>query len=233
VQNKNSAELLKSIQITNTSLCGDTRFDRVYEHAQVADLNDLIIRFCDNKPVFVAGSTWPADEVVLEQLQNDFPEMKVIIVPHEISENHIQSIIKKFNNTILYTELEKNYTTEKNILIVNTIGMLSSIYKIAKYCYIGGGFGAGIHNTLEAAAFGKPIFFGPNYSKFQEAKDLINIGAAKNVNNYAELSIQIKELNRSEKLYEERCELARNYVSNNYGASDKIIAYLEENNYLN
>lgn len=234
VQNKNSEELLKSIHIHNSSLCGDTRFDRVYEHAQVADLNELIIKFCEQKPVFVAGSTWPADEVVLENLNNDFPEMKLIIVPHEISESHIHALSKKFGkDAILFTDLEKNFNADKNVLIVNTIGMLSSIYKIAKYCYIGGGFGAGIHNTLEAAAFGKPIFFGPKYAKFEEAKDLISIGAAKNINNYAELKVQIEELNQSEILYKQRCDLAKNYVSNNYGASDKIIAYLKENNFLN
>ncbi len=110
--------------------------------------------------------------------------------------------------------------------------MLSSIYKIAKYCYIGGGFGAGIHNTLEAAAFGKPIFFGPKYSKFQEAKDLVGLNAAKSVQHYENLKEKISMLNHSEELYHKTCELARNYVSNNYGASDKIIAYLQSNNYL-
>ncbi len=234
VQNKSSEELLKSIQLKNISLCGDTRFDRVYEHSKVAEVNEQIVKFCNNKPVFVAGSTWPADESILENLRRDFPEMKLIIVPHEISENHNQTLIKMFNSdAVLFTTLDKNLSADKNILIVNTIGMLSSIYKIAKYCYIGGGFGAGIHNTLEAAAFGKPIFFGPKYSKFQEANDLISIGAAKSINNYTDLCVQIQELNSSEKIYNERCELAKSYVSNNYGASDKIIAYLKENNYLN
>ncbi len=234
VQNKQSEELLKSIHIHQFSLCGDTRFDRVYEHAQVANVNSAIINFCDNKQVFVAGSTWQADESVLENLRVDFPDMKLIIVPHEISESHIQQLLKRFDNDcVLYTELNEENVHDKNVLIVNTIGMLSSIYKIAKYCYIGGGFGSGIHNTLEAAAFGKPIFFGPEYSKFQEAKDLISIKAACSIQNYVELKEQLIRLNASASLYAESCDLASKYVSNNYGASDKIIAYLRSNKFLN
>lgn len=233
VQNKPSEELLKSIHIQQFSLCGDTRFDRVYEHAQVAEVDKKIIDFCGNKPVFVAGSTWSADELLIQNLLVDFPEMKLIIVPHEISDSHIQQITTCFKNeSLCFTELNENNYFDKNVLIVNTIGMLSSIYKIAKYCYIGGGFGSGIHNTLEAAAFGKPIFFGPKYSKFQEAKDLVSLNAAKSVQHYKNLKEEISMLNHSEELYYTTCELARNYVSNNYGASDKIIAYLQSNNYL-
>lgn len=233
LQNTNSETLLNSIQIYNHSICGDTRFDRVYEHAQVAKVDELIINFCNGKKVFVAGSTWPADEMLLENLRNDHPEMKFIIVPHEISENHIQQLLKKYDSdAILYSHLNNN-ERDKNVLIVNTVGMLSSIYKIAHYCYIGGGFGAGIHNTLEAAAFGKPIFFGPKYAKFQEAKDLIAIGAAKSIGSYEELNNALNKLLKSEEIYKNSSEAAKNYVSNNYGASDKIIAYLKDNKYLN
>jgi 3-deoxy-D-manno-octulosonic-acid transferase len=137
------------------------------------------------------------------------------------------------DDAALYTDyMQGNYPSNKRVLIVNTIGLLNSIYKHARYCYIGGGFGAGIHNTLEAAAFGKVIFFGPNYKKFKEAVELINIQAAFSIRNYNELNTKIEEFEHSEMLYTSSCENAKNYVHANKGATDLILSYLKKEKYL-
>lgn len=234
VQNENSIQLLNSINIKNAIICGDTRFDRVYEHSLQAKNIELIDKFCGNAKVLVAGSTWAPDEKLLANLLRDFPEMKLIIVPHEIGEAHITEIKQVYkNNSVLYSELSLNSELKnKNILIVNTIGILNSLYKYASYCYIGGGFGVGIHNTLEAAAFGKVLFFGPNYKKFNEAVELINTSAAFSVEHYLELKEKIDYFEQNQIAYNNSCTNAKNYVYSNKGASEKIINFLVANKYL-
>ncbi len=235
VQDEKSLSLLKTIKIEKAIVAGDTRFDRVYEHSLAVKNDKLIEDFCAQQKVFVAGSTWPADEQLLKQLLQDYPELKLIIVPHEIDNTHINQLLKMYvDEAALYTDyMEGSFPTNKRVLIVNTIGLLNSIYKHARYCYIGGGFGAGIHNTLEAAAFGKVIFFGPNYKKFNEAVELIKLQAAFSINNYNELNAQIKAFEHSEILYTSTCEKAKNYVYAKKGATDLILSYLKKENYLN
>jgi 3-deoxy-D-manno-octulosonic-acid transferase len=234
VQDDKSLSLLKSINVNKAIVAGDTRFDRVYEHALAVKNDEFIEDFCAQQKVFVAGSTWPADEHLLKQLLQDYPELKLIIVPHEIDNTHINQLFKMYaDDAALYTDyMQGNYPSNKRVLIVNTIGLLNSIYKHARYCYIGGGFGAGIHNTLEAAAFGKVIFFGPNYKKFKEAVELINIQAAFSIRNYNELNTKIEEFEHSEMLYTSSCENAKNYVHANKGATDLILSYLKKEKYL-
>ncbi len=235
VQDEKSLSLLKNIKIEKAVMAGDTRFDRVYEHSLTVKNDKIIADYCAQQKVFVAGSTWPADEQLLKQLLQDFPELKLIIVPHEIDNAHIQQLIKLYGDSAaLYTDyINSSFPDNKRVMIVNTIGLLNSIYMHAKYCYIGGGFGAGIHNTLEAAAFGKVIFFGPNYKKFKEAVELIKIKAAFSVNNYSTLNAKIVEFEKSEAHYHKTCETAKNFVYANKGASDLIITYLQKEKYLN
>lgn len=234
VQNEKSMQLLNSINIKHAMICGDTRFDRVYEHSLQAKNIEFIDKFCGNSKIFVAGSTWLPDEKLLTNLLADFPDFKLIIVPHEIGDSHISEIQQLYKNLcLLYTDLSANTNFDnKNILIVNSIGILNSLYKYASYCYIGGGFGAGIHNTLEAAAFGKVLFFGPNYKKFNEAVELIQNSAGYSIEDYQALKEKIEYFEHNEQAYHDSCESAKNYVYLNKGASEKIIHFLKANNYL-
>lgn len=235
VQNQQSKTLLESIKIQNSVVAGDTRFDRVYEHSLNPMEDNCINEFCANAEVFVAGSTWPKDEELILEFSKSFQKLKLIIVPHEVNSSTVSSLQKLFgSNAGLYSEY-KNTTIPSsiNILIVDTVGLLNSIYKKAKYTYIGGGFGVGIHNTLEAAAYGKPIFFGPNYQKFSEAKELIANGAAKSISTSRELIDAIQYLENTTNEYLNVCNTAKQYVFTQKGATSIILNYLEKENYLN
>ncbi len=225
VQNEESAALLKSIGIDNVDISGDTRFDRVYENAQAPKKLPLIEKFCSEAPVLIAGSTWPEDEKLLVDLVAKNPNWKLVIAPHEIHEGHINTITDLFPNGLRFSKLDANETTkiDSQVLIIDNIGMLSSLYQYGKIAYIGGGFGVGIHNTLEAAAFGLPVIFGPNYHKFQEAKDLIEIGAAKSISNTEELTAAFEYY-----VAHESGTLAKNYVADKKGATEMIMKKIFE-----
>ena len=226
VQNEESENLLKSIGLNNVVLSGDTRFDRVYENAQTPKHLPLIEQFIAGQPTLICGSTWPEDEKLLAVLPAQYPGWKLIIAPHEIHTGHIESIEKQFPvGSLRFSVLDSaNKTPNANhqTLIVDNIGMLSALYQYGKVAYIGGGFGAGIHNTLEAAAFGLPVIFGPKYDKFQEAKDLIAIGAAKSISSTAELTDAFNGFADNKNA----AEAARKYVSDKKGATDQIISVI-------
>ena len=224
VQNDESVKLLRNIGIESVSLAGDTRFDRVYENAVAPRELPVIKKFCGQFPVFIAGSTWPEDENLLNSLMQKYPDWKFIVAPHEIGANHIDQIEKLFPTAIKFSSFSTTDSAQDaRILIIDNIGMLSSLYQYAKIAYIGGGFGVGIHNTLEAAAFGLPVIFGPNYTRFQEAKDLIAIGAGKSINNASEL-LTAFELFKAD---DAASTAAKNYVSKQKGATNLIIQHIE------
>lgn len=222
VQNQESLELLSTIGINNTSISGDTRFDRVAQNAAQPKDIPVIKNFCGTSRVFIAGSTWPADEQLLSLMVAQYPDWKFIIAPHEIDTPHILDIQKLIPNSIRYTEISAQ-PEKTQVLIVDNIGLLSSIYRYGNIAYIGGGFGAGIHNTLEAAAFGIPIMFGPKYDKFQEAKDLISIGAAASIGNLEELNNAFKKLSMNDSGNE-----AKKYVMSKVGSTDQILKHISE-----
>jgi len=220
VQNEESAQLLKTISLTNVDVSGDTRFDRVYENAQAPKQLPTIAAFCEHQPVLIAGSTWPADEKILVELAAENPEWKLVIAPHEVHPSHIAEIERLFPESVKFSTLEMSSTNKQaKTLIIDNIGMLSSLYQYGKVAYIGGGFGAGIHNTLEAAAFSLPVIFGPNYQKFQEAKDLIQLGAAQSIANANELTAAFELFKQSES-----GKIAGAYVAKKKGATEMIIA---------
>ncbi len=220
VQDENSLRLLKSHNIENVSICGDTRFDRVFDLHQQAKQFSLIEEFVQDKKVIVAGSTWPKDESLLIRYHNEHPDVKLILVPHEIHKTHLYDIFKLLQGDFVrYTEATSVNVLTSNCLIVDTIGMLSSIYRYANVAYIGGGFGEGIHNTLEAAVYGVPVIFGPNYQNFREARELISEGGAFSINNYDELEKMLDNLLNNT----ESGKIAGAYVKNNTGATDLII----------
>ena len=241
VQNEQSVDLLKSVGLTNVSLSGDTRFDRVAENASSPKILQLISNFCGSAKVCIAGSTWPEDETLLKVLIDGHRDWKFIIAPHEIGTAHIQQIMKLIPDAVKYTDLQieragkedvengevdKVIYADRSVLLVDNIGMLSAIYQYADIAYIGGGFGAGIHNTLEAAAFGLPVIFGPRYEKFQEAKDLIGLGAAISINSEAELSAAFNKLQKEANTG----NISSAYVNTKTGSTKQIVGMLE--NYI-
>jgi len=230
VQDSASMELLESIGLKNISITGDTRFDRVLAISKKPkDLPELE-SFVKGFSVLVVGSSWPRDEEYIHTLLNQpFLEgWKCILVPHEVDSVHLQKIEDIFGGHCLrYSHFLSNSPKKEpgnftKVIIIDQIGLLSSIYKIADIAYIGNGFGSGIHNCLEAAIFGKPVIFGPNYKKFKEARDLIEKKAAFSYLNPMELMEIFKMLLDLEKR-QKAGNLARNYCLEHTGATHKIV----------
>jgi 3-deoxy-D-manno-octulosonic-acid transferase len=233
VQDKTSKQLLDDIGLSAiTSISGDTRFDRVIDIAESAEPLPLIEQFVQNGKTIIAGSSWPEDEEVLNETMdaiND-PTLKLIMAPHEISEKHLVSIEEMFPGSIRYSQLG-NSTAEAKVLIIDNIGLLSRLYKYATITYIGGGFGKGIHNTLEAAVYAKPVVFGPTFHKFKEAADLIRNGGAFTISN-ADDSVKImSQLLTNKEMLKESGKQSGDYVYSNRGASMRIIQFLEKKEY--
>ena len=227
VQNEESRELLHKIGYDNVIVAGDTRFDRVAAIAKAAKPVDIVAKFKGEAPLFVAGSTWGPDEDILMTLVNDNPQIKFVIAPHEMEEARIRHILDSVKGgAVRYTQLEGVSLEEKQVLVLDTIGILSSVYGSAKWSYIGGGFGVGIHNTLEAATFALPIAFGPNYLKFKEAVDMVSLGVATSVTNYEELKRWFEPLRDDVALLAEVSRAAKDYTSKHQGATEAIVKAL-------
>ena len=215
VQDKNSKELLQNIGFTNCTVAGDTRFDSVIANTQKTVSIPLIEEFSKNKTTIICGSTWPKDEALLAKYIKENPNYNYIIAPHEMLQI---SVLQKQTNALLFSKADNTNINNSNVLIIDSIGILSNVYKYGDLAYIGGGFGSGIHNILEAATFGLPLVFGPNYQKFKEANELIELGGAKSISNYSELEITILSFINFNK------SIAKNYIKSNAGATDIIIS---------
>ncbi len=228
VQNEESFKLLQSIGIKNKILAGDTRFDRVNQIARQGEEIPVVKNFKGEQKTFVVGSCWPDDMEVLIPLMNE-NKLKFILAPHEISESFISSIEKSLQvSSLRYSQAGGKNPADFQVLIIDNIGMLSRLYRYGEFAFIGGAFGKGLHNILEAACYGLPIFFGDrNYEKFKEATDLINRGGAFEVHDYSELKLKYEMLNTPESFLL-ACEVTRQYVSENLGATEKIMAYIRK-----
>ncbi|HPS03868.1 MAG TPA: glycosyltransferase N-terminal domain-containing protein [Tenuifilaceae bacterium] len=228
VQNHRSLELLNSVGIKEVTVTGDTRFDRVSRVASESATIPLLNTFCDGEKVIVAGSTWPKDEeLLLNYLSANADRVKMIIAPHEISPSRVGSIVSASKvEAICFTRPEGTSPKQARLLVLDTIGFLSSTYRYGCLAYIGGGFGAGIHNTLEAAVFGIPVVFGPNYLKFQEAMDLIALGAGFSIKSQAELNDLLDRLLNDPTLLSQAGESAGAYVKSGVGSSEKILSII-------
>ncbi len=233
LQDENSKKLLEQSGFTNTTVSGDTRFDRVYELKSKAKKIDLVEKFRSDANLLIVGSSWEKDEQILAHSLQEFKvqslKFKVIIVPHEIHESHINQVERLFQDfsPTRFSKADEQNISDKNILIVDTIGMLSSIYQYGHVAFIGGGFTKGIHNILEAATFGLPVLFGPNYNKFKEALDLIQINGAFCVHNSEELSKKLAQLFNDNNTYEKASTIAAKYVNDNKGATDTVYNYIK------
>jgi len=230
VQDTASKELLQAVGVSNVEVSGDTRFDRVWANAQHPTELPLIDQFKNDHKLFIAGSTWPEDEALVAALVKDYADWKFIFAPHEIGEEKIAKLIDllPLNSVIRYSRIADNQLSLNNYqtLIIDNIGMLSSLYQYADVAFIGGGFGVGIHNTLEAAAFGLPVMFGPKYDKFKEAKDLINIKGGYSINDEPELKATVAYVTEDIQRYDTVCQVVRDYVKENTGATKTIADHI-------
>ncbi|CAN5219545.1 glycosyltransferase N-terminal domain-containing protein [soil metagenome] len=233
LQDEGSKTLLQHIGIHNSVVSGDTRFDRVWANAQQPKQVPFIEEFKNGQKIFICGSTWPDDETLLAALPQLYPDWKFIFAPHEIDEEKINRLITLLPNVTVsrYSELShlKSQISNLDVLIIDNIGTLSSLYQYAEIAYIGGGFGAGIHNTLEAAAFGLPVIFGPNYAKFKEAQDLITLKAGFSIANESQLNGITDTLVNDEAFYNACSKKILTYVEEHTGATNKIINYIAAN----
>ena len=224
VQDDQSVKLLHGVGIKNVTKAGDTRFDRVAEIAQNGKNIPLVEKLKGNSLLVVAGSTWKPDEELLVQYIHSHPETKFIIAPHETKRGNIERLISLLKTPVIcYTEATEETVMNKQVLIVDTIGILSSIYKYADLAYIGGGFGVGIHNTLEAAIFGMPIVFGPNYLKFKEATTMVNQGIAFPVNDSPSLNMIFDQLLSSNEKRNSIAGQCTHFTNQNLGATQIIL----------
>lgn len=230
VQNQQSKQLLKSINLNNVTVTGDTRFDRVFAIASQSKNLPLIEQFKNNTNLLVAGSTWkPDEEIIASYFKQSTNKFKLIIAPHEVHTENIKRLFKLFNSetrVLKYSNAKIGNVENADVLIIDSIGHLSSLYKYGDIAYIGGGFGKGIHNILEAATFGLPIIFGPNYQKFQEAVDLISNGGALSINNFDDFSQVSNRMLTDKDFITEKGKQAQSYVEQKRGATEKIINWV-------
>lgn len=226
VQDKTSHALMESIGI-GAVLAGDTRFDRVSDVASRASRIPMVEAFVGESWTIVAGSSWPKDEEWLAELKLQLPEgWKLIIAPHEIHETHLRSIEKHFPESMRYSALRLGHAQEEQVLVVDNIGMLSQLYQYGHLALIGGGFGAGIHNVLEAAVFGMPVVFGPNHKRFLEAVELLEFGGGHALTQSTTVPPRVQDWVNDPHARSQAGKAARDYVRNKTGATAQIIAAL-------
>jgi 3-deoxy-D-manno-octulosonic-acid transferase len=230
VQHQSSKDLLKSIGFTNVTVSGDTRFDRVYEIAETKKSFPLIKKFKACKHILLAGSSWEEDEsFLLDFMHTEYPDLLYIIAPHEIDSERIQQLQKKltFIPSLLFSEANDSNINEAKVLIIDNIGTLSHLYQYATIALIGGGFGKGIHNILEAATFGNPILIGPNYEKFAEAVELIKLEGAFEFIDYEDFKAKIHQLLEDKAYLDKTRQICSDYVKSKKGATDIILQQLD------
>lgn len=239
VQNEESKRLLEGIGIKDVDVVGDTRFDRVLQIKEaakqlpiceafrtgVASSQSADVPHTDFK-VFVAGSSWPPDENIFIPFFNEHKDWRLLIAPHVIAEEHLKLILSliKDKKVVRYTQTTPEEAAEADVLIIDCFGLLSSMYNYGDVAYIGGGFGVGIHNTLEAAVWNMPVIFGPNNKKFQEAQGLLKSGGGFEINTYEDFSGLMNSLMNDEAFLKQAGDKAGAFVAHLAGATDKVLA---------
>ena len=223
VQNEASRRLLNSLGVTQVSVTGDTRFDRVIDIRNQDKSLPLAAALTGDSRTIVAGSTWPPDEEILIPYFNRHPELKLIIAPHEVNEERLRSIEQRLKRPALrYSQATPESSAQADCLIIDGYGLLSSLYRYATLAYVGGGFGVGIHNVPEAAVYGVPVFFGPNNQRFREARDLINEGGSFEVTSADDFQAQADRLLADERALAKSGQAAGDYIRRNSGATEAI-----------
>lgn len=228
VQNERSRELLATLGLDNVEITGDTRFDRVLEIKQAATQKaadmPIVDAFAKGYKVFVAGSSWPPDEDIFIKYFNIHTDWRIVIAPHVIGEEHLQQILSKLNRTaVRYTKTTPEEAAKADCLIIDCFGLLSSIYSCAKVTYVGGGFGVGIHNVLEAAVWNVPVVFGPNNKRFQEAQELLAAKGGMEISCYDDFEKLMNRFDNDAGYLKSSADAAGEYVKTKSGAADKVL----------
>ena len=227
VQNQESKMLLAGIGVDHTTVVGDTRFDRVLDICAAAKQLPLVQKFKGDALTFVAGSSWGPDEDIFISYFNAHPEMKLIIAPHVVSDGHLKEIESKLQRScIRYTQATEDNVEQADCLIIDCYGLLSSIYRYGEISYIGGGFGVGIHNVLEAAVYGIPVIFGPNNKKFREAQHLLANKGGFEINGYDDFEQLMNRFLTDEAYLKQSGKAAGDYVKGNAGAMELIMNHV-------
>jgi len=228
VQNEQSRELLASIGVENVMVCGDTRFDRVADVRAAAREFPIIANFVKDAPfTLVMGSSWQPDEDIAIPYFNAHPDMKLIIAPHEFDRERLHILMSKIARpAAFYSETRLDTVSKLDCLIIDSFGILSSLYRYGTVAYIGGGFGAGIHNINEAAVYSMPVIFGPKHHKFQEAKDLIDCGGGFSIDNADSFSATMDSLRENKPLLAAAGQAAGNYIQSHLGATRQIYDHI-------
>ncbi|WP_339838553.1 glycosyltransferase N-terminal domain-containing protein [uncultured Maribacter sp.] len=225
VQNEKSNILLNSIGFNNLTIAGDTRFDRVSEILDRDNSLNFMTRFKQEKFCFVAGSTWPEDEnIIIDFINSNTHPIQFVIAPHTIKRKHIESIKNAINKSVLnYTEIGDLTLENYEVIIIDTIGLLTKIYSYADVAYVGGGFATGLHNTLEPAVFGMPVIIGPKFKGFAEAEDLVKLNGVQSINNAIDFKEQLNSFFESEKLKNSTGHINYKYIKEKTGATEKVM----------
>ena len=232
VQDDRSVELLEGIGIRNVSISGDTRIDRVRQISQEALDLLLIDKFRAGEKLFLAGSSWKEDEEIISAYVNSDPgRMKWIFAPHEVEKSNIERLEKLFKTSVVRYSQYTEASSSARVMIIDNIGILASAYRYAYIAAIGGGFGKGIHNILEAACWGVPVLFGPDYKDFKEAVDLIEKGGAFCYRNFSEFSSLMDKWLTDQNRYQSSSDIVTRYIKNNLGATEKILRIVLEKRY--
>ncbi len=244
VQDMESVKNLSSIGIKNrVFISGDTRFDRVKKIADLSKDFPVVDLFLKDSFAIVAGSTWRPDDEIIAEVAKHFSKIRIVVAPHEIDEDRINEVAQIYDSygVVRYSDIENSVEIEKlseapkdifegkKVMIIDCLGILSSLYKYATFSYIGGGFGVGIHNVLETAVYGSPIAFGPNYKKFREAVQLVERGGAISINNSSDLYQILDKCLKNSSICTDKSLICKQYVKENLGATDKIIDIIKEN----
>lgn len=224
LQNQSSAKMLQSIGVTNYTVSGDTRFDRVMQIVSNVKTFDSVATFVNGSKTIVAGSTWKAEEALLRQYLRNNTSVKAILVPHEIDNGNMQRVVDQYAGiAVKLSDIDTVDSANKQVLIIDCYGILPSLYQYGSIAVIGGGFGVGIHNILEPATFGMPIVFGPNFQKFKEASDLVEKNCAFPINNVEEFNTVINHLLFNAETLQKISDLTSQYIKSNVGATKKIL----------
>ena len=231
VQNEESKKLLESIGIHDTMVVGDTRFDRVLQIKEASKQLPIVERFVkgtpeDPKKVFVAGSSWQPDEEIFLKYFNNHRDWKLIVAPHVIGEDHLKFIFSliKDKKVVRYTQATEDNVADADVLIIDCFGLLSSVYHYGDVAYVGGGFGVGIHNVLEAAVWGMPVLFGPNNKHFAEAQGLLQSGGGIEIEDYETFSLIMSQLSDGSAYYDTCGQEAGAFVQSLAGATKKVLS---------
>lgn len=228
VQDATSLDLLKGIGLQNCSISGDTRFDRVNEILERDNSLPFMEQFKGNSRCLVLGSSWPEDEILIAHyLRETESFLKIVIAPHDIKEEHLKKLKETIpGKSVSYSEMEELDISEYQVLILDTIGLLTKVYSYADMAYVGGGFATGLHNTLEPAVFGIPVIIGPAYDKFNEARDLVALGGISVVDSANSFKVVIDDLVKDNSLRERMGKINAKYIKDQKGASKKILSYI-------